>query len=202
MRIAAPTESQAADARRMAFRFCVSRGMPHHDADDAAQATVLKVLTRDWKNTPNDVLHGVARILHQARRYGVWTLLPGNTTRRDRAAAEPAPVRDTAPPYADPAVVAAMADRPAGSDRKRAAARAGLTPAAYTLHAMGWGPMDEDDAARTVPSVPQCGPGYTPPTVGDHGSVGSTDPNPASRDAARLRCLNDWRRVAGLPPIQ
>ena len=201
MRLAAPTDEQATEARRLAFRFCVSRGMPHADADDAAQATVLRAMLRNWQTPPRDLIHGVARILHQARRYGVWTLLPGNTSRRRREGLEAPPVRETAPPYADPATVAEMADRYAGPDRKRAAARAGVTPATYTLHALGWGPLDDDDTTKTT-STTNSGPGYTPPAKGCPGLHTATDPNPASREASRLRCLNDWRRVAGLPPVR
>jgi hypothetical protein len=201
MRLAAPTEEQATQARTKVFRFCLAHGMTHADADDAAQATVLKAMLRDWKVVPENLTHGVARILWQARRYGVWTLLPGNSTRRDREKLEAPPVRDTAPPYADPATVAEMADRYAGPDRRRAADRAGVSPATYTLHALGWGPMDEDDTTKTT-STTSSGPGYTPPAKGCPGMATATDPNPASREATRLRCLNDWRRVAGLPPVR
>jgi hypothetical protein len=60
--------------------------------------------------------------------------------------------------------------------------------------------MDEDDTTKTT-STTSSGPGYTPPARGCPGLATATDPNPASREATRLRCLNDWRRVAGLAPI-
>jgi hypothetical protein len=177
MRLAAPTESQADESRTRVFRFCLAHGMTHADADDAAQATVLKALTREWKTLPNDLSHGVNRILRQARMYGAWSLLPGNTSRRRREGLETPPVRDTAPPYADPAVAAEMADRYAGPDRKKAAARAGVSPAVFTLHAMGWGPLDDEDAAKAT-STNGSGPGYTPPARGCPGMATASDPNP------------------------
>jgi hypothetical protein len=84
--------------------------------------------------------------------------------------------------------------------RRRLAERLNITPAALALQACGFGPLDEEDAAKAS-AVTTSGPGYTPPAKGCPGLATATDPNPASREATRLRCLNDWRRVAGLAPV-
>jgi hypothetical protein len=191
----------------MLVGFCLRNGMQLADAEDAAHDALHQCMTRKYRKVcPVSLPMAVRWRIAHARRYGVQTLRTGDSTARSRHAAavkrgDPLPVQDTAPPYADPATVAEMADRYAGPDRKRAAARAGVTPATYTLHALGWGPLDDDDTTKTT-STTDSGPGYTPPAKGCRGLATATDPNPASREASRLRCRNDWRRVAGLPPVR
>jgi hypothetical protein len=117
--------------------------------------------------------------------------------------AEPLGYRDTSPGSVDPARIAELADGGAYTrGGLAAAARAsGLSPAEWTRQALGYCPLDEDDATRATPSVPAVGPGYTPPTKGMRGLHTATDPNPASAAAAVLAAVNDWRRVAGKAPL-
>jgi hypothetical protein len=202
------TRDQIETARRMLVGFCLRDGMQLADAEDAAQDVIENAYRRKYqKRCPATITVAAAwRIRHARKHGGARALLASDSSARRRHAAavkrgDPLPVQDVAPAYADPAAVAAQAEVMSMA-RRRLAKRLGITPALLALQACGFGPLDEDDAAKASPSVPQCGPGYTPPGRGDRGSVGSTDPNPASRAAARLRCLNDWRRVAGLPPVR
>lgn len=202
------TRDQIETARRMLVGFCLRDGMQLTDAEDAAQDVITNALRRQYRHRcPATITVAAAwRIRHARRHGGARSLLASDSSARRRHAAavrngDPLPVQDVAPAYANPATVAAQAEVMSAA-RRRLAERLGITPAVLALQACGFGPLDEDDAAKASPSVPQCGPGYTPPSRGDSGSVGSTDPNPASRAASRLRCLNDWRRVAGLPPIR
>jgi hypothetical protein len=185
------------------------------DADDAVQTWTLDVMTQDYRETcPVSPMSAASGARWRVARYGIGALTRSMRQGRYRPQADqrigleqpqpdrdPLPVVNTAPSSVDPATAVEIAEGYSHA-RAMAARRLGMTPSGYALAALGWGGLDEEDAAKASPSVPQCGPGYTPPTVGDHGSVGSTDPNPASRAAARLRCLNDWRRVAGLPPVR
>jgi hypothetical protein len=209
------TADQWTAAQRMIRGVLARHGIYGAAADDEVQTWTLNALTRKYRTacpvSPTAAAAGLRRLV---ARYGITALLRSSRSSRYRPQAtqrigleqpqpdrDPLPVVNTAPISVDPATAVEIAEGYSHA-RAMAARRLGMTPSGYALAALGWGGLDEEDAAKASPSVPQCGPGYTPPTVGDHGSVGSTDPNPASRDAARLRCLNDWRRVAGLPPLR
>lgn len=186
------TDEQISTARRMIVGFALRHGMQLADAEDAAQDVLHQCMTRQYRRVcPASLPMAVRWRLAHARRYGVQTLAAGDSTARSRHAAavkrgDPLPPRDTAPAYADPAVAAEMADRYAGPDRKRAAARAGVSPAVFTLHALGWGPMDDDDTTK-VTSTSSSGPGHTPPAKGCPGLSTESDPNP--QQTATLRTV-------------
>lgn len=160
------------NARRRLERFARRHDLTADQAEEIAQAALCDLLTCNYRGRcPATLAVAVGWRIRTARRYGVWTLAPGNSTRRDRSGMEPSPVRDVAPSSTNPATMAeageALAER---MPRYAARARAeGLTPAGLALIAAGWGPLDDDDAARTTPAVPQCGPGYTPPARGCRG---------------------------------
>lgn len=168
------------NARRRLERFARRHDLTAEQAEEIAQAALCDLLTCNYRSRcPATLAVAVGWRIHAARRYGVWTLAPGNTSRRRRTGLEPAPVRDVAPSSTNPATMAeageALAER---MPRYAARARAeGLTPAALALIVAGWGPMDDDDAAKSSPSVPQCGPGYTPPAKGCPGLHGRRSPS-------------------------
>jgi hypothetical protein len=185
------------------------------DQDDAAQHWALKVMERKSRSeNPPDSPQGAAyQAVAQVRKYGIASLLPHRSqptaTRRRTGQSESQPVaqplghRDTSPGSVDPARIAELADGGAYTRGGLAAAAraAGISPAEWTRQALGYCPLDEEDANRATPSVPAVGPGYTPPTKGMPGLHTATDPNPASAAAGRLAAVNDWRRVAGKAPL-
>jgi hypothetical protein len=202
-------------AQRMIRGILSRHGITGASADDEVQEWTVRAMTAQHRNacptTPMAAASGVRRLV---ARHGIGALTRASRSSRYRPQAtqrigleqpqpdrDPVPVVNTAASSVDPATAAEIAEGYSPA-RAKAARRLGMTPSGYALAALGWGGLDDEDAAKASPSVPQCGPGYTPPGRGDNGSVGSTDPNPASRAASRLRCLNDWRRVAGLPPVR
>ena len=184
------TPAEWRKARRRLEAFGRSHDLTADQAEEMAQAVLVRMLTADYsKRTPYDPQHpGGASIvvaagwmIHHGKRYGVWALYHGNARRHGiRSATEPAPVRDLAPGWTDPARMAAEGEALAAR-MPRLAARArqdGTTPAGLALRACGWGWPDE---TGTVPSITDIGPGYTPP----RGCPGlhSTDPRPAAAAA-------------------
>lgn len=216
------TDSDWTAARARLARFARHHGLDPDAADELAQAASVGLLGRVYEDrTPYDPAQpgavslrvAVGWLINQGKRYGVHRMAPGGSTRRRRKRigleqpqpeADPVAVVARAPASANPATMAeageALAERmPRFAQRARAE---GKTPATLALIAAGFGPLDDEDAAKASPSVPQCGPGYTPPHQGCPGLHTDTDPNPASREAATLAAANEWRRVAGLPPIR
>lgn len=191
----AATPADWEHARRRFERFARAHDVDHHQAEELAQSALVDLLTRTYRDRcPASLAVAVGWRLHTARKYGVWTLAPGNTNRRRRQGMEPAPVRDVAPAWTDPARMAEAGESLAAR-MPRLAARArkhGTTPAGLALQATGWG---QEQEPGTVPSVTDCGPGYTPPQQGCPGLHTDTDPNPASRERAWLECVAAAERV-------
>lgn len=168
-------------AYRIIGRLLARHGIYGADADDAKQdwaRSTLRTTYRQPVEGPEQAAYITAALV---RRRGIGVLLHSrrNAAKRHKRTGqqEPQPmgeavgIRDTAPAACNPATMAeageALAARmPRYAQRAR---EEGLTPAALALIAAGWGPLDDDDAARTTPAVPQCGPGYTPPARGCRG---------------------------------
>lgn len=183
-------------------RFARRHGLTDDQAEELAQAALVALLTAEWRQQcPASLTVAVGWRINTAKRFSVWALSPSD--RRQARPSVPAPVREIAAAWTDPARMAEAGEELAARHPRLAARlrQEGTTPAAAALRAAGWLQIDQDDAARVSPSVPTSGPGYTPPLQGCPGLATATDPNPASRERARLRCVNDWRRVAGLPPL-
>lgn len=179
-----PTMTPAPDfqwtqAHGILRRLLARHGITGPDADDAIQAWSLEVMTRDFRDPPYDPPAAAFMACGLVRRRGITALLRDRAKMARRAAkrigleqpqpdGEPIGIRDTAPASANPATMAEAGESLAARcPRYAQQARArGMTPAALALAAAGWGPLDEVDADKTSPSVPQCGPGYTPPSRG------------------------------------
>ena len=201
------TAEQVNTARRMVVGFCLRNGLQLADAEDAAQDVIENAIRRKYqKRCPATITVAAAwRIRHARKHGGARALLASDSSARRRHAAavkrgDPLPVQDVAPAYANPATMAEQAEGMSMA-RRRLAERLNITPAMLALQACGFGPLDPEDEEKTTAATTS-GPGYTPPAKGCPGLATATDPNPASREATRLRCLNDWRRVAGLPPVR
>lgn len=157
-------------------------GITAADADDIAQ----DVITRHWEgrfaakceNTQG--IYAVARSV--ARRAGTWAALDGMQD-RDRSRAVRArrtegyqfprsETLDRTGDYPSPAAMAAAAEA-TGFPVDRIHAAYGIGP--QSLHEAGWTPTVTEQTTTPEP-LPRC-------------PAGETDPNPASRLAARLRCL-------------
>lgn len=174
----AATAADWTAARRSLERFARAHDLDHHQAEELAQAALTDMLTRTYsERCPATLAVAVGWRLHTARKHGVWTLAPGNTSRRRRAGMEPAPVRDVAPSWTDPARMAEAGESLAERMPRLAmhARRIGTTPAGLALRATGWG---EEQEPGTVPSVTDVGPGFTPPPRGCPGLHTDTDPRP------------------------
>jgi hypothetical protein len=206
----AATAEEWNTAGRIVRSHLVRSGYDLERAEEIAQAWQVEELTRN-RRTVCPINPRVAAVwaVKMARRRG-----PGALTRAGKTAfqrthrtglADPQPMGDAIPVVdarrasLDPATLAeageALAARcPAFARRAR---EEGTTPAALALRAAGWQLDDEDEARRGL--IAAEGAGYAPPEQGCPGLHG-TDPNPASREAARLAAVNDARRVAGLPP--
>lgn len=192
------TDADWTQGRNRLISFLRSHGLDAERAEEVAQAHLVELLDRDYRQRcPATVAAAVGWSIRRARQYGIGTLTrEGNRhgRRRRRAGLEqpqPSHVFDALPPKApgwtDPAAMAeageSLAARmPRYAQRARAQ---GMTPAALALTAAGWGPLDEDEAARTVPAIESHGAGYVPPSRGIPGMATATDPNPASREKAR-----------------
>jgi hypothetical protein len=172
----------------------IREGIDPATADDIAQEVALRHLEGRLCRTaeaPGQVIN-TARII--ARRAGTYrALLPHadaeakRASRRRKAEEEgryrvPVVDRSVMP---DPQTIA-MAAEPRG------------IPLADALAAYGIGSRAEHEPGWT-PTVTEAGP---PEWMPDRIPVGLGDPNPASREASRLEAINDWRRVAGLPPMK
>jgi hypothetical protein len=191
-------------ARRTLIAFLVRRDVDPGRAEEITQETLTDLLTRTWSDrSPVNPQVAVSWRIATAKRYGVKALTREgkrhSERRRRTGVEEPQPVhvfegtQDRAPGWTDPARMAAEGE--ALADRMpRLAARArkdGTTPAGLALRACGWGWPDE---GGNVPSVTDCGPGYTPPDRGCRG-LHDTDPNPATRAAAYDAAAADAARV-------
>lgn len=198
------TDAEIVSARRRFYWYAIRAGLPEDRAEDIAQDGLILALTRDWKRSPESLHHAASILLKRAKRYGIGALSNRETTSQRRAEkdrernGEAPPHRETAPAYADPARVAEQAET-VSYRRRLLAERLGVSPGELARMACGVAPPDEDEVSPTA--VISHGPGYTPPTTGDRGACGCGDPNPASREASRMEAVNDWRRVAGLPPL-
>lgn len=191
-------------ARRHLIAFLVRRDVDADRAEEITQETLADLLTRTWTNrSPVNPRVAVAWRIATAKRYGVGAITrEGHRHARRRRrngleeaqpAADPLTIRDTAPGWTDPAVMAAEGEALAAR-MPRMVARArkdGTTPAGLALRACGWGWPAE---GGNVPSITDCGPGYTPPDRGCRG-LHDTDPNPATRAAAYDAAAADAARV-------
>jgi hypothetical protein len=162
-------------------------------ADDVAQEVIARHLEGRLCPDARDEWHLFHTARAIARRAGSWAvILPENDRAAVRARTQkkriaegtyrlPVVDRSTMP---DPQTIALAAER---RD----------IPLADALAAYGIGSRSESEPGWT-PSVTEAGP---PEWMPDRIPVGLGDPNPASREASRLEAINDWRRVAGLPPL-
>ena len=194
-------------ARRTLIAFLVRRDVDPDRAEEITQETLADLLTRTWSDrSPANPRVAVSWRIATAKRYGVKALTREgkrhSERRRRTGVEEPQPVhvfegaQDRAPGWTDPARMAAEGEALAAR-MPRLAARArkdGTTPAGLALRACGWGwPQEPEEEGRTVPSVTDIGPGYTPPQ-GCRG-LHDTDPNPATREAAYEEAAADAARV-------
>jgi hypothetical protein len=187
------TADQWTAAQRILRGILSRHGVYGPDADDAVQQWTFKAMTKKHRKvcpvSPTAAAAGMKRLV---AKYGIGRLLretqpqaqtyarPVGRTGLDES--QPDHVFDVAPGKAptsiNPATMAeageSLAERmPRFAQRARAR---GMTPAALALVAAGWGPLDDEDAAKASPSVPQCGPGYTPPGRGCPGLHASRRP--------------------------
>ena len=183
------TADQWTAAQRMIRGLCSRHGIRGADADDAVQAWSTDILTTDYRTAcPVSPTAAAAGARYRVARHGIGALTRSLRAGRYRPQArqrigleqpqpdrDPVPVVNTAPAAVDPATAAEIAEGYSPA-RVKAARRAGMTPAAFALAALGWGPLDDEDAAKASPSVPQCGPGYTPPARGCRGLHGTRRP--------------------------
>ena len=184
------TDADWTHARRRLTAFLIRHDLDPNTAEEVAQQHLTETLTRNYRGRcPASLAVAIGWSIARAKRYGVGTLTrEGNRHgRRHRRrvgleqpqpAADPLTIRDRAASCTNPATMAeageTLAERmPRYAQRARAQ---GMTPAGLALIAAGWGPLDDDDAAKATPAVPQCGPGYTPPTCGARGISTATDP--------------------------
>lgn len=162
-------------------------GIPHADSQDIAQDVATRHLMGAFARNA-DSLDGVFRMARAvARRAGTWYAL-SQTGDRDRKRAQRTaegryrfPVRDSNTAYPSPADMAAAAEAK-GFPVDRIHAVYGIGPTA--LHEPG-----------TTPDVIGSGPAWTMPAPIPADRY-PTDPNPASRLAARLRCLEHLQALA------
>lgn len=173
------TADQWTAAQRMIRGLLSRHGIYGPDADDAVQAWATEAMTAAHRVVcPIGPIPAAAAARRRVARHGIGALTRSLRAGRYRPQArqrigleepqpnrDPVPVVNTAPAAVDPATAAEIAEGYSPA-RVKAARRAGMTPAAFALAALGWGPLDADDAAKASPSVPQCGPGYTPPAKG------------------------------------
>lgn len=170
-------------------RLLARHGVTGDAAEEAIQVWSLETLTRDYREPPYDPPAAAFMACGLVRRRGIVALLRDRSKQARRAAkrigleqpqpdAEPLALIARAPASANPATMAEAGEALAARcPRYAQQARArGMTPAALALVAAGWGPLDEVDADKTSPSVPQCGPGYTPPARGCPGLHGTRSP--------------------------
>lgn len=163
-------------------------GIPYADAQDIAQDVAARHLAGKFARGAEslDAVLRIARAI--ARRAGTWAAL-GEQTHRDRARymreknrpGYAVPCRDASTAYPSPADMAAAAERQ-GFPVDRIHAVYGIGPTA--LHEPG-----------TTPDVIGSGPGWTMPEPIPADRY-PTDPNPASRLAARARCLEHLQALA------
>lgn len=195
-------------ARRRMIAFLVRHDLDRERAEEVAQQWTVEQLDRDYTGAcPTSPVIAAGWAIARAKRYGIGTLTrEGNRHGRRRRrngleetqpAADPLTIRDTAPGWTDPARMAAEGEALAAR-MPRLAARArkdGTTPAGLALRACGWGwPQAPEEEGKTVPSVTDIGPGYTPPKgcPGLH----STDPRPTAATAPAMAANVEAYRAA------
>lgn len=163
-------------------------GIPYADAQDIAQDIAARHLAGKFA-AGAESLDAVLRIARAiARRAGTWAAL-GDQTNRDRARhmrekkrpGYAAPVRDASTAYPSPVAMAEAAERQ-GIPVHRVHEVYGIGPTA--LHEPG-----------TTPDVIGSGPAWTMPDPIPADRY-PTDPNPASRLAARVRCIEQLQALA------
>lgn len=163
-------------------------GIPYADAQDIAQDIAARHIAGKFARGAES-LEGVLRIARAiARRAGTWAAL-GEQTHRDRARymreknrpGYAVPCRDASTAYPSPAAMSEAAEAK-GFPVERIHAVYGIGPTA--LHEPG-----------TTPDVIGSGPGWTMPDPIPADRY-PTDPNPASRLAARLRCAEQLQALA------
>lgn len=163
-------------------------GIPYADAQDIAQDIAARHIAGKFARGAEslDAVLRIARAI--ARRAGTWTAL-GEQSKRDymrymREKARPGfavPCRDASTAYPSPAAMAEAAEAK-GFPVERIHAVYGIGPTA--LHEPG-----------TTPDVIGSGPAWTMPEPIPADRY-PTDPNPASRLAARLRCAEHLQALA------
>lgn len=188
------TEADWTEARRIAFTACIREGRSAADADDMAQACILRAIKAAERRTFDRPQHAARGIVKFLRRRGLlWRLLPRESTRHKEGS--PLPAADHGSRSLDPAFLAARAE--AMQERVAdlgAGARAYASVAlARVQEAAGIGLLAMHEAG-TAPYIHGTGEGYTPPARGCRGLHG-TDPNPATRAAAYDEAAADAARV-------
>lgn len=190
------TEADWTEARRITFTACIREGHSAADADDMAQACILRAIRAAERRTFDRPQHATRGIVNFLRRRGLlWRLLPRESTRHKEGS--PLPVSDRGSRSLDPAFLAARAEAMQERVADLGAGGQAYAPVALARvqEAAGVGPLAMHEAGST-PHIHGTGEGYTPPPRGCAG-LHSTDPNPATREAAYDEAAADAAR-AGL----
>lgn len=207
----AATADEWQTAGRIIRAHLLRSGYDQDRAEEVSQAWQVEELTRTRRTAcPINPRVAAGWAVKMSRKYGPASLTRAGWAadkRRSRTGLDdPQPMADALPVVdarrasLDPATIAeageALAERcPALTRRAR---EQGVTPAALALAAAGWGLGEDDEARRGL--VTAEGAGYVPPERGCPGLHTATDPRDTRAETAR-RVANDWRRVAGLPPV-
>ena len=188
------TEADWTEARRITFTACIREGHSAADADDMAQACIMRAITAAERRTFDRPQHATRGIVNFLRRRGLlWRLLPRESTRHKEGS--PLPVSDRGSRSLDPAFLAARAEAMQERVSDLGAGGRAYAPVALARvqEASGIGPLAMHEAG-TAPYIHGTGEGYTPPASGCRG-LHSTDPNPATREAAYDEASADAARV-------
>lgn len=194
------TATDWTDARRYLLGRMRRDGLDYDTAEEIAQHLLCKMLEDrlpEGMEKPLNAARGNARL---ASRLGAkmaspaagWRALMPRSHRRK--AGEPLPVSDRGCRSLDPAFLADRAESMTRADRVKAMRKVPANAILEIVHAAaGVGPLALHDAGCS-PYIHGTGPGYTPPARGCAG-LHSTDPNPATREAAYDAAAADAKRV-------
>jgi hypothetical protein len=187
-----PATATPAEWQTLAARIAAAArrdGIPAADADDIAQDIIARHLEGRFAGRCENTQGVFAVARSVARRAGTWAVLDG-MQHRDRMRGSRArqaegyqfprsETLDRTGAYPSPAAMAAAAEAK-GFPVDRIHAAYGIGP--QSLHEAGWTPTVKEQTTSPA-TLTRC-------------PVGDTDPNPASRLAARERCLAELVALA------
>lgn len=179
------TEADWTEARRITFTACIREGHSAADADDMAQACILRAIKAAERRTFDRPQHATRGIVNFLRRRGLlWRLLPRESTRHKEGS--PLPVADRGSRSLDPAFLAARAEAMQERVADLGAGGRAYAPVALARvqEAAGVGPLAMHEAGST-PYIHGTGEGYTPPASGCRGLHG-TNPRPTAAEAPAM----------------